>query len=104
MWPNVIGWSRLNSGIDAAEELCASCTLTRGRPNDADTAALAAFAAAERAKRRLIVELIDLKLAIVSRDQDPDHGLALDLLSSEFEKVLTGQEDIPLAPWPFRRG
>ena len=32
---------------------------------------MAAFAGAEKAKRRLIVELTDLKLPIVSRDEDP---------------------------------
>src|SRR5436305_3630516 len=37
--------------------LCDSCGLTRTRPHDADTKALAAFAAAEKAKRRLIAEL-----------------------------------------------
>jgi hypothetical protein len=67
-----------------------SCKLTRGRPNNADIAALAAFAAAEKAKRRLVVELIELKLPIINRDQDPEYGLALDLLSSEVGKVVTG--------------
>jgi hypothetical protein len=70
--------------------LCTSCALTRTRPNDADAKALPAFAAAEKAKRRMIVELHELKLPIVGRDADPDYGLAFDLLSSEFEKVFTG--------------
>ena len=72
---------------------CTSCALTRTRPNDADKSAMAAFATAEKAKRRLIVELVDLKLPIVGRDEDPNYGLAFDLLSSEFEKVFTGHED-----------
>ena len=84
---------KVNPGMGAVAELCASCTLTRARPNDADSAALAAFAAAEQAKRRLVVELIDLKLPIVSRDQDPQYGLAFDLLSSESEKVVTGHDN-----------
>jgi Putative zinc-binding metallo-peptidase len=54
---------------------------------------LPAFAAAEMAKRRLIVELSDLKLPIVGRDQDPERGLAFDLLSSAQETVLTGHDD-----------
>lgn len=66
-------------------QLCASCRLTRTRPNDTDTKALAAFAAAEKAKRRLIAELRELKL--------PTDGLAFDLLSSEFEKVVTGHRN-----------
>ena len=73
--------------------LCTSCALTRTHPNDADTKAMAAFAGAEKAKRRLIAELIELKLPIVGRDEDPQYGLAFDLLSSEFEKVFTGHEN-----------
>jgi hypothetical protein len=74
-------------------KLCVACALTRTRPNDADTVALAAFAAAEAAKRRLIAELHELKLPIVGRDDDPEFGLAFDLLSSQFEKVFTGHDN-----------
>ncbi|MGX9791266.1 zinc-binding metallopeptidase family protein [Mycobacterium sp. MMS18-G62] len=74
-------------------QLCASCRLTRTRPNDSDTKAMAAFAAAEKAKRRLIAELHELKLPIIGRDQDQQYGLAFDLLSSEFEKVFTGHHN-----------
>ncbi|WP_343601503.1 putative zinc-binding metallopeptidase [Mycobacterium sp.] len=74
-------------------QLCASCGLTRQRPDDADTKGLAAFAQAERAKRRLIAELCELKLPIVGRDADPDYGLAFELLSSEREKVFTGHHN-----------
>jgi hypothetical protein len=73
--------------------LCASCELTRTGPNDADTTALAAFAGAEKAKRRLVFELFELKLPIVGRDQDPDYGLAFDLLSGLYEKVFTGHHN-----------
>ncbi len=73
--------------------LCVSCALTRTRPADGDTKALAAFADSERAKRRLIVELHELKLPIIGRDADPDLGLAFDLLSSENEKVFTGHDN-----------
>ena len=65
--------------------LCTSCALTRTRPADADTKALSAFAAAEKAKRRLIAELHELKL--------PIDGLAFDLLSSEFQPVITGHHN-----------
>jgi hypothetical protein len=80
-------------GSEVSDELCASCRLTRTRPQNTDTAALPGFAAAERAKRRLVLELADLKLPIVGRDQDPERGLAFDLLSSEHETVLTGHDD-----------
>jgi hypothetical protein len=78
---------------EAVRQLCRSCKLTRTRPNDADTKALGAFAVAEKAKRRLIAELHELKLPIVGRDEDPDYGLAFDLLSSEQEKVFTGHNN-----------
>ena len=72
---------------------CPSCVLTTERPNDADTVGLAEFAEAEAAKRRLIVELHELKLPIIGRDQDPDYGLAFRLLSSAHEKVITGHDN-----------
>jgi hypothetical protein len=74
-------------------QLCASCGLTRTRPGDVDVKAMAAFADAEKAKRRLIVELNELKLPIVGRDEDPNYGLAFDLLSSETQKVVTGHHN-----------
>ncbi|CDO11241.1 hypothetical protein C1S82_23580 [Mycolicibacterium cosmeticum] len=74
----------------ADQRLCVSCALTRTRPGDDDAKALAAFAIAEKAKRRLIAELHELRLPIVGRDLDPDYGLAFDLLSSEHQQVLTG--------------
>ncbi|MBL1073518.1 putative zinc-binding metallopeptidase [Nocardia sp. 2] len=73
--------------------LCESCRLTRTRPNDADTDFLPAFAEAESAKRRLVLELAELGLPIVDRDTDPEHGLAFDLLSSASDRVITGHEN-----------
>ncbi|WP_405159440.1 putative zinc-binding metallopeptidase [Nocardia sp. NBC_01499] len=90
------------AGIEATEQaangtgkpmLCESCRLTRTRPNDLDAAGLAAFAEAEAAKRRLIVELTELGLPIVGRDQDQNRGLAFDLLTSASGKVVTGHKN-----------
>jgi len=79
--------------VEPVRALCASCRLTRVRPDGADTGAMAAFADAERAKRRLVAELNELRLPIISRDQDPEYGLAFDLLSSANEKVVTGHHN-----------
>jgi hypothetical protein len=79
--------------VAPTRRLCKSCALTRTRPNDSDTKALAAYADAEKAKRRLIVELYELKLPIVGRDEDQQYGLAFDLLSSEHEQVMTGHRN-----------
>ncbi|GAC51909.1 MULTISPECIES: zinc-binding metallopeptidase family protein [Gordonia] len=71
-------------------ELCQSCRLTRTRPGDDDPDALVAFGQAETAKRRLVLELAELGLPIEDRDENPDTGLAFDLLSSARQNVITG--------------
>ncbi len=89
--------------------LCVSCLLTRTRPADTDLEALPAFAEAEAAKRRLVLELSELGLPLVRRDpgseSDPGPeaapgsaggtgaGLCFDLLSSAGEQVMTGHDD-----------
>jgi hypothetical protein len=68
--------------------LCRSCELTRQRPNDRDIPGLAAFAEAESAKRRVVMQLLDLRLPGVTPDR-----LRFDLLSSEHQPVTTGHAD-----------
>jgi hypothetical protein len=72
---------------DERQPFCASCRLTRTRPNDADSEGLEEFARAEGAKRRLLFELLDLGLPIDGAD------LHFDLLSSRSEPVITGHDD-----------
>ena len=79
--------------VDTPGELCDSCDLTRTRPNDDDYEGMNAFARAEVAKRRLLYQLDDLKLPVVDRDEDPERGLAFDLLSSTEGRVTTGHSD-----------
>ena len=50
------------------------------------------FAEAEAAKRRLVLELSELSLPIVSRVIDTERGLAFDLLSSQGSSVVTGHD------------
>ena len=71
--------------VSPVPQLCVSCALTRTRPGDDDTKAMSAFADAEQAKRRLIVELTELGLSM--------DGLGFDLLSSEHQSVLTGHQN-----------
>jgi hypothetical protein len=71
--------------VDAAGALCGCCALTRTRPADDDLAGLAAFAATEAAKRRLVFQLDELGLTT--------EGLQFDLLSSEHTPVTTGHAD-----------
>ncbi len=67
----------------SGEGLCAACRLTRTRPPDD---ALAPWATAEAAKRRLVFELLELGLPVGA-------GLTFDLLSSSVEPVTTGHAD-----------
>lgn len=78
--------------VDDAEALCASCVLTSVRPSDDEHEAIAAFAAAEAAKRRLLFQVADLGLPIVDRRDDPDAGLTFEFLSSRGRSVTTGHE------------
>jgi hypothetical protein len=74
------------------DALCLSCRLTRTRPSDSDKTALAAFADAESAKRRVVFQLLDLGLPLESWEDRPG-GLGYDLLSSNGVQVVTGHED-----------
>ena len=74
----------------AEQPLCDCCRLTRTRPADDDTDALPMFARTEAAKRRLLYQLDDLALPVVGREDDPEGGLAFDLLSSAHENVVIG--------------
>lgn len=78
---------------DDPTALCESCRLTRTRPGDSDPTAAEAFGAAEAAKRRLVFQLHELALPIITRAEDPEGGLAFDLLSSRDQPVRTGHED-----------
>ena len=72
----------------APGELCASCALTRTRPRDDDPIGLERFAAAEQAKRRIVLQLLELELPGVVPGK-----LSFDLLSSTQEPVATGHAD-----------
>ena len=74
--------------VGAKGRLCRSCELTRTRPGDSDVIGMAELADAENAKRRVIMQLLDLGLPGVDPGQ-----LAFDLLSSEHQRVATGHAD-----------
>ncbi|GAA1732050.1 zinc-binding metallopeptidase family protein [Aeromicrobium alkaliterrae] len=74
-------------------EPCEACRLTRTRPADDDAIGLSQLPVAEAAKRHLLVELTRLGFGWVSREDDPETGLAFDMLSSVDENVVIGHED-----------
>jgi hypothetical protein len=68
--------------------LCRSCGLTRTRPRNSDAAGLEALVVAERAKRRVLMQLMELGFPGLHRG-----SLAFDLLSSADGPVTTGHAD-----------
>ncbi len=78
---------------------CYSCRLTRVIPNLEQPGNREAWGALEVAKRRLIYSLVELGLPLVSKNEDPQNGLAFDFLADpdpadpNSPKVMTGHSD-----------
>jgi hypothetical protein len=87
------GLAACNWVAGGPDALCRCCRLTRTRPPDGDAEALAAFADAEGAKRRLVFELLELGLPVVPYDETTGTGLAFDLLSGRHGQVMTGHDN-----------
>ena len=93
----LVWWVCSNLGLSGCTWLsrleggqCFSCELTQTRPSDDDVAGLQNLRQAEQAKRHLIVELDTLGLPIASMADDPENGLAFNLLSSANADVTIG--------------
>lgn len=72
-------------------EVCESCRLTALAPKLRDDGDLQAFAKAEAAKRRLVYQLLDLRLPVVTREQDEQRGLRFVLgFRTQDEPIMTG--------------
>lgn len=74
--------------------LCRSCRLTRTRPGDdelkSEQRVAELFVRSEAAKRRLVFQLLELGLPIVTHYDDPKAGLAFDLLTSRGRPITIG--------------
>lgn len=84
------------------EPFCHSCRLNDVIPNLSKPGNPVLWYRVERAKRRLVYNLMQLGLPIIGKDRDPDHGLAFEFLedvdeSAEFSDpgggVTTGHAD-----------
>jgi hypothetical protein len=75
---------------DSGDVWCRSCRLTRGRPDDARTDAVAAWASAEASKRWLIHQLDSLGLAVDHLSPDQSDGLMFDLVHLDDGAATTG--------------
>lgn len=100
----MVWWVCANLGLSGCTWLarveggqCFACDLTRTRPADEDVEGLAQFQLAEQAKRHLVAELDGLGFPVTSKVEDPENGLAFDLLSttdsSTEDNVVIGHED-----------
>ena len=91
---NVCNWM-VPAQSDA--DLCIACRPNRTIPNLERPGNPQKWYRIERGKRRLVYGLLRLGLPVVSRDEDPEHGLAFDFLASQDvpadRPVLTGHAD-----------
>lgn len=81
---------------DEAEPQCRSCRLNRTIPDLADADNQLWWRKIENAKRRLVSQLLNLGLPVVSKvSEDPDRGFMFDLLRSppKGPRVLTGHAE-----------
>lgn len=78
--------------VEDPEGLCVACRLNRTIPDLRDEDNRRYWRVIETAKRRLVAQLLALDLPVVSKKQDPENGLAFDLLRSPESgpKVSTG--------------
>jgi len=81
--------------VDEPSLLCVACRLNRTLPDLDDTDNQRYWNAIETAKRRLLSQLLALGLPIESRYENPNQGLAFDILRSlpDGPGVLTGHDN-----------
>ena len=93
---NYVDLGVCNWMIPASEEkdFCRACRLNNVIPDLSNPKNAALWAEVEKAKRRLIYSLDRLRLPLVSKEEDPVHGLAFDIKADEGStRVLTGHAD-----------
>lgn len=80
--------------LSAAGPLCEACQLNHVIPNLSQPENRILWRETEKAKRRLIYGLNRLKLPLLSKQQDPQQGLAFDIKADVGStRVLTGHKD-----------
>ena len=87
---NVCNWA---IPADDPSELCSSCRLTRAIPDPSMQWQREAWYKLEVAKRRLVYSLLQLRLPVANRVDDPVNGLAFEFLADQPQAsgpVLTG--------------
>jgi hypothetical protein len=93
---NYVDLGVCNWMIPASDEktFCRACRLNNVIPDLSDPKNAALWAEVEKAKRRLVFSLDRLRLPLVSKEEDPEHGLAFDIKADQGStRVLTGHAD-----------
>lgn len=93
--PAACNWLLDTDELAAGHTLCRCCRLTRTVPDLSQPQADLWWSRIESAKRRLASSLLGLRLPLISKTEDPQRGLAFDLLLSPAEgpAVITGHAD-----------
>jgi hypothetical protein len=81
--------------VDEASPFCITCRLNRTLPDLDDSDNQQYWRSIEAAKRRLVSQLLALDLPVESKTENPEQGLAFDILRSPIDgpKVLTGHDN-----------
>ncbi|OOG80923.1 hypothetical protein B0E41_19530 [Hydrogenophaga sp. A37] len=84
----------LGNALTPTHTLCLCCRLTRRIPDLGVDDHAGWWCRIETAKRRLVSSLLGMRLPVVPLDDDPEQGLAFDILTSSDETpIVTGHED-----------
>lgn len=88
---NVCNWA---VGVNDPDPFCHSCRLNQIIPDLSFIGNITAWAKLELGKRRMVYSLDALKLPVVSKKYDPQHGLAFQFLADDIgSSVMTGHDE-----------
>ena len=80
--PAACNWLLSDHGIGAKDGLCIACRLNHTIPDLSDPENGVLWGRFEEAKRRMVSTLLALEIPVLSKDEDPEKGLAFDFLRS----------------------
>jgi hypothetical protein len=93
--PASCNWLLSDHGVGAKEGLCIACRLNHTIPDLTVPENGVLWGRFEEAKRRMVSTLLSLEIPVLSKEEDPEKGLAFDFLRSPKDgpRVLTGHDN-----------
>lgn len=79
-----------------SDRYCEACALNQTIPNLSEQEHRQRWRVIEAAKHRLVYSLLRMKLPVISKAADPEHGLLFDFMADEQnseQRILTGHDD-----------